>query len=57
MSLARFAPVGTNCAGRLGAWQLPVAVTGLGDSGALKVLVLAAIVAAILLTRLGPRGR
>jgi hypothetical protein len=29
----------------------------IADSGALKVLVIGAIVAAILLTRLGPRGR
>jgi hypothetical protein len=35
----------------------PLDFLGLGDSGALKVLVLAAIVAAILLTRLGPGRR
>jgi hypothetical protein len=35
----------------------PLELAGIGDSGALKVLVLGAIVAAILLTRLGPRRR
>lgn len=35
----------------------PLDLLGLGDSGAIKILVFAAIVAAILATRLGPRRR
>jgi hypothetical protein len=34
-----------------------IELAGIGDSGALKVLVLGVIVAVILLTRLGPRKR
>ena len=37
--------------------MLALELAGVGDSGALKVLVLGAIVAVILLTRLGPRRR
>jgi hypothetical protein len=37
--------------------MLVVELAGIGNSGALKVLVLGVIVAAILLTRIGPRRR